>query len=204
MKTNYTFWILDSCALGETWFQLIKWATSNSYNNYAISIYLTWVQIPLRWGVLDTTLFDQVCQWFSPSTLVSSTNKTDRHDITEILLKVVLNTITLILKTNYTLLNLESCALRETLFQLIKWVTFKQLILKIYEINFLNFYAVFYDLFLIWNFKHKIFLVVYLFSDHIPTACFLEDFRVNYRIWWIEGRINHVKHIYHLMGQYCI
>jgi hypothetical protein len=32
-------------------------------------------------------------QWFSPGTLVSSTNKTDRHDITEILLKVVLNTI---------------------------------------------------------------------------------------------------------------
>jgi hypothetical protein len=29
-------------------------------------------------------------QWFSP---VSSTNKTDRHDITEILLKVVLCTI---------------------------------------------------------------------------------------------------------------
>ena len=40
----------------------------------------------------------KVCQWlttgrwFSP---VSSTNKTDRHDITEILLKVVLNTIIL-------------------------------------------------------------------------------------------------------------
>jgi hypothetical protein len=40
-----------------------------------------------------------VCQWlvarrcFSPGTPVSSTNKTDRHDITEILLKVVLNTI---------------------------------------------------------------------------------------------------------------
>jgi hypothetical protein len=31
---------------------------------------------------------------FSPGTLVSSTNKTDRHDITEILLKVALNTIT--------------------------------------------------------------------------------------------------------------
>ena len=30
---------------------------------------------------------------FSPSTPVSSTNKTDYHDITEILLKVVLNTI---------------------------------------------------------------------------------------------------------------
>jgi hypothetical protein len=30
---------------------------------------------------------------FSPGTLVSSTNKTDSHDITEILLKVALNTI---------------------------------------------------------------------------------------------------------------
>jgi len=36
-----------------------------------------------------------VCQWFSPGTPVSSTNKTDHHDIAEILLKVVLNTITL-------------------------------------------------------------------------------------------------------------
>jgi len=35
--------------------------------------------------------------WFSPGTLVSSTNKTDRHDIAEILLKVALNTITLTL-----------------------------------------------------------------------------------------------------------
>ena len=50
-------------------------------------------------GLFDTTLCDKVCQWlkasrwFSPGTLVSSTNKTDRHDITEILLKVVLTTI---------------------------------------------------------------------------------------------------------------
>ena len=34
---------------------------------------------------------------FSPGTPVSSTNKTDRHGITEILLKVALNTITLTL-----------------------------------------------------------------------------------------------------------
>ena len=33
--------------------------------------------------------------WFSLGTLVTSTNKADSHDITEILLKVVLNTITL-------------------------------------------------------------------------------------------------------------
>jgi hypothetical protein len=32
-------------------------------------------------------------QWFSPGTLVSSTIKTDSHDITEILLKVALSTI---------------------------------------------------------------------------------------------------------------
>ena len=32
-------------------------------------------------------------QWFSPGTSVSSTNKTNRHDIPEILLKVALNTI---------------------------------------------------------------------------------------------------------------
>jgi hypothetical protein len=31
--------------------------------------------------------------WFSPGTPVSSINKTDRHDIIEILLKVALNTI---------------------------------------------------------------------------------------------------------------
>jgi hypothetical protein len=32
-------------------------------------------------------------QWFSPGTLFSSTSKTDCHDITEILMKVALNTI---------------------------------------------------------------------------------------------------------------
>jgi hypothetical protein len=32
-------------------------------------------------------------RWFSPGSPVSSTYKTDRHDITEILLKVALNTI---------------------------------------------------------------------------------------------------------------
>ena len=54
--------------------------------------------------VLDTTLCDKICQrfvtcrWFSSGILVSSTNKTDRHDITEISLKVSLKTINHILK----------------------------------------------------------------------------------------------------------
>jgi hypothetical protein len=42
-------------------------------------------------------------QWFSPVTPVSSTNKTDCRDITEILMKVALNTITL----TYVILELE-------------------------------------------------------------------------------------------------
>jgi hypothetical protein len=46
-----------------------------------------------------TTLCNKVSQclatgwWFSPDPPVSSTNKTDHHDITEILLEVALNTI---------------------------------------------------------------------------------------------------------------
>jgi hypothetical protein len=58
-----------------------------------------WVRTPLRRSVLDTSLCDNACQllatgrWFSPSTPVSSNNKTDRHDIAEILLKVALSTI---------------------------------------------------------------------------------------------------------------
>ena len=48
------------------------------------------VRIPLRRGVLDKMFCDKVCQWlatgrwFSPGTPVSSTNKIDLHDITEI------------------------------------------------------------------------------------------------------------------------
>jgi hypothetical protein len=74
------------------------------------------VRIPLRRGVLDTTPCDKVCQWvaagrwFSP---VSFSNKTDRHDIGEILLKVALNTIKLNLaifhNANYHKLNVLTC-----------------------------------------------------------------------------------------------
>ena len=56
---------------------------------------------PRSWqGVLDTTLCDNVCQLlgdrsvvFYPGIPVSSTNKTDRQDITKTELKVALNTI---------------------------------------------------------------------------------------------------------------
>jgi hypothetical protein len=62
--------------------------------NQCLSPLMLWVRISIK--VRCTTLCDQVCQWlatgrwFSP---VSSTNKTNRHGITEILLKVALSTI---------------------------------------------------------------------------------------------------------------
>ena len=44
-------------------------------------------------GVLDTTLCDKSLSVSCDRSVVSSTNKTDWHDITEIFLKVVLNII---------------------------------------------------------------------------------------------------------------
>ena len=52
---------------------------------------------PRSWrGVFEKPLCDQICPWFSLGTPVSSINKTDRHDIqnvVEIMLKVALNII---------------------------------------------------------------------------------------------------------------
>ena len=51
---------------------------------------------PHSWrAVLDTTLCDKVYQWLATGRCFSSTNKTKPHDITDILLKVALNTISL-------------------------------------------------------------------------------------------------------------
>jgi len=67
---------------------------------YVISVYHHWCcEFDSRSGRGVVTLCDTVCQllaagrWFSPGPPVSSTNKTDSHDIAEILLKVALNTI---------------------------------------------------------------------------------------------------------------
>jgi hypothetical protein len=47
------------------------------------------------WTLCDTVCqWLKECQWFSPGTEVSSTNKTDHHYITERLLRVALNSIT--------------------------------------------------------------------------------------------------------------
>jgi hypothetical protein len=79
--------------------------------NQCHSSLMLWVRIPFRRGVLDTTICDKVCQslaagrWFSPGTPVSSINKTYCHDITEILLKVAINTIALTQLSKFVLLS---------------------------------------------------------------------------------------------------
>jgi hypothetical protein len=66
---------------------------------------------------MATILCDYVYQWraagrwYSPGTPVSSTNKTDFHDIAEILLNVPLNTITLTIKEVFFISYTRHCAL---------------------------------------------------------------------------------------------
>ena len=84
--------------LGPSW----SWSYGSWIYNYLCNQCLSplklWVWTRSWRGVLDTTLCNKVCQWlvtgrwFFPGTPVASTNKTDPHDITEILLKVALST----------------------------------------------------------------------------------------------------------------
>ena len=79
---------------GASW----SWSHGSWIYNYICNHCLSPLQFePSSWlGVPDTTLCDKSCQglatgrWFFP---VSSTDKTDRHDIIELLLKVTLCTI---------------------------------------------------------------------------------------------------------------
>jgi hypothetical protein len=67
--------------------------------NYAISAYHHWCCEFESWSGQGVQHCDKVYpwlaigQWFSPGPPVSSTNKTDCHDIAEMLLKVALHTI---------------------------------------------------------------------------------------------------------------
>ena len=88
------FYPLDK---GPSW----PWSYGSWIYNYlcikCLATLMLWVRISIR--ARCTAFCDKVCQWFvtgqwfSQGPLVSSTNKTDRHDIAEILLKVALNTI---------------------------------------------------------------------------------------------------------------
>jgi hypothetical protein len=73
------------------------WSYGSWIFNRCLSPLMLWFRLLLR--ARCTTLCDKVCQWlvagrwFSAVPPVSCTNKTDPHDMTEILLKVALNTI---------------------------------------------------------------------------------------------------------------
>ena len=79
-----------------------SWSYCSWIYNFLCNKCLSPLMLLVRISIMArcTALCDKVCQWlatgrwFSFGPLVSSTNKTDRHDITEILLmKVALNTI---------------------------------------------------------------------------------------------------------------
>ena len=97
-KYNITLGKVPTSNRGPSW----PWSYASWIYNYlcnqCLSPLMLWIRITIR--ARCTTLYDKVCQWlatgrwFFPGLPVSSTNKTDHHDITdEILLKVTLNTI---------------------------------------------------------------------------------------------------------------
>ena len=82
-------WFVVRCIL----YNIMWWSLSMTCGEvYSIQHYVNKFVSELWWGVLDTTLCDKVCQWlvigrwFFPGNPVSSTNETDRHDISGILL----------------------------------------------------------------------------------------------------------------------
>ena len=90
-------WALQSVRGRRSRFRVVVGFTTT----YALSAYHHWCcEFEPRSGRSVQHYVIKFCQWratgrwFSVGTPVSSANKTDRHDITEILLKVALNTIT--------------------------------------------------------------------------------------------------------------
>jgi len=89
--TEFTFSISGLPTLGEHLSPIItKVVSSNPDQERCIRYNIIYCDKVRQWLAAG--------RWISLGTLVSSTNKTDHHDITEILLKVALNTMTLILK----------------------------------------------------------------------------------------------------------
>ena len=86
---------------GHSW----SWSYGSWIYNYLCNQFLSpqtlWVRILLMARCTRYNTSEKVCQWlatdqwFSLGTPVSFTNKTDRHNITDILLQVALNTINL-------------------------------------------------------------------------------------------------------------
>jgi hypothetical protein len=101
--SSLMLWAVADTTLCDTvcqWYNIMWYDTVCQWYNimwYSLSV----IQHYVIQFVSDTTLCDTVCQWFATDrwfslcTPVCSTNKTDRHDITEVLLKMELNIINL-------------------------------------------------------------------------------------------------------------
>ena len=95
--THLFYHIHPNCGWAPSWPWSYGSCIYNYLCNWCLSPLMLLVQLLLK--ARSTTLCDKVSQWlgagrwFFPGPPVSSTNKTDRHDITEILLKVALSTI---------------------------------------------------------------------------------------------------------------
>ena len=73
-----------------TWYTLYLWEIVKvpfSWSNGSMQ------SVPITTNVVSSNPTQATCRLFSSGTPASSTNKTDRHDITEIFLIVALNTI---------------------------------------------------------------------------------------------------------------
>jgi hypothetical protein len=94
--------------LGPSWSWSYGSWIYNYLNNQCLSKLKVWVQTPFMVSMFDTTICDKVFQWlargrwFSLGTPVPSTNKSDHHGKTEILLKAALNTISPKIPTKYS------------------------------------------------------------------------------------------------------
>jgi hypothetical protein len=122
-------------------------------------------------------IYHSVCQWltsgrwFPPGPLVSSTNKTDRHDITEILLKVALNTISppQTLDVNYIYWLQIMQFTRE------KMVWFGLVCLMVFNANFNNISVkiyIFGNKLIAFDFS----LFYCLLNQHVYTCCLLREY----------------------------
>ena len=108
------------------WGQLWLWSYDSWIYNYLCNQYLSplklWVRTPF---MARCTRYN-----FSWGTLITSTNKNDYHDIAEILLKLALNTITLILNETDSCIN-----------PTINWVAVKEIFVESNCINWTPVYC---------------------------------------------------------------
>ena len=172
------------------------WSYGSWIYNYICNQWLfplmLWARISTR--ARCTTLCDKVCQWlatgrwFSPGPPVSPTNKTERHDIAEILLKVALSTIkqtnrcsTRFVMHVYMVVKLLSLTM-PTLYEIIVWWIFG---VHVWQI-------VMSTLYVMWNQSLAAFHQFYSFLElsEVPVFFFFKFFFLK-RITFFSIQLSH-------------